>query len=135
MRIQVLMIRLSTGILFSLGLALGCAPSPVYQVKYDYLAPESAEGRECTQQCEGPKLQCEQTVNRQFEQERLKLQQGYQQCLLSQSGGAARVPILCYDPSQSIKPDYSNCLATYKGCFEHCGGRVEERNVCVRNCR
>jgi len=132
MRLQVQMVRFSMGILFSLGLTLGCAP--VYQVKFDYFAPESAEGKGCTQQCESTKLQCDQTVNMQFEQERLKLQQGYQQCLLSQSG-AARVPILCYDPSQSIKPDYSNCLATYKGCFERCGGRVEERNVCVRNCR
>lgn len=134
MRMQVQMIRLSMGILFSLGLALGCAPSPVYQVKYDYLAPESAEGKECTQQCESTKLQCEQGVNKEFEQDRLKLQQGYQQCLLSQSGGA-RAPILCHDPSQSIKPDYSNCLASYNRCFERCGGRVEEKNVCVRNCR
>jgi len=133
MRLQTQMVRFSMGILFSLGLTLGCAP--VYQVKYDYLVPESAEGKGCTQQCESTKLQCDQTVNMQFEQERLKLQQGYQQCLLSQSSGGRGVPILCYDPSQSIKPDYSNCLATYKGCFERCGGRVEEKNVCVRNCR
>jgi hypothetical protein len=133
MRLQTQMVRFSMGILFSLGLTLGCAP--VYQVKFDYFAPESAEGKGCTQQCESTKLQCDQTVNMQFEQERLKLQQGYQQCLLSQSSGGRGVPILCYDPSQSIKPDYSNCLATYKGCFERCGGRVEEKNVCVRNCR
>ena len=132
MRLQMQMIRLLIGILFPLGVALGCAP--VYQVKYDYLAPESAEGKGCTQQCESTKLQCEETANIQFEQERLKLQQGYQQCLLSQRGEPG-TPILCYDPSQSIKPDYSNCLAAYKGCFEGCGGKVEERNVCVRNCR
>jgi hypothetical protein len=133
MRTQVQMIRLFMGILFSLGLALGCAPSPVYQVKYDYLAPDSAEGKGCIQQCESTKLQCEQGVNKEFGQERLKLQQGYQECLLSQLN--ARSPILCNDPSQSIKPDYSNCLATYNRCFERCGGRVEEKNVCVRNCR
>lgn len=133
MRMQVRMIRLSRGILFSLGLALGCASSPVYQVKYDYLAPESAEGRECSQQCESTKRQCEQAANKEFEQERLKLQQGYQECLMSQS--STRSPILCDDPSQLIKPDYSNCLATYNHCFARCGGRVEEKNVCVRNCR
>jgi len=133
MRTQRVMIRLFMSIFFSLTLALGCASRPVYQIKYDYLAPESAEGKVCTQQCETAKTQCEATVNKEFEQERLKLQQSYQQCLLTQS--SSRSPILCNDSSQAIKHDYSNCLAGYKGCFEHCGGRVEERNVCVRNCR
>jgi len=134
MRLQVQMISLSIGILFSLVLALGCVPSPVYQVKYDYLAPESAEGRGCTQQCETAKIQCEKIINRQLEQEKMESRQAYQQCLLSQKG-AARTPILCFEPPQSIKPDYSNCLATYNSCFERCGGRVEEKNVCISNCR
>lgn len=131
MRMQ--MIRLVIGFFCFIVLALGCAPSPVYQIKYDYRAPESAEGRGCIQQCEATKIQCEQAVNKEFEQERLKLQRGYQECLLSQSN--TRSPILCYDPSQSIKADYSNCLASYNRCFERCGGRVEERNVCISNCR
>jgi len=132
MRAQRQMIRLFIGILFSLTLALGCASSPVYQIQYDYLAPESAEGKVCTQQCETAKTQCEEAVNKEFEQERLKLQQAYQQCLLTQS--SSRSPILCNDPSKAIKPDYSNCVVGRKGCFEHCGGKIEERNVCVRNC-
>jgi len=133
MRLQVQMIRLFIGILFSLVLALKCAPSPVYQTKYDYLPPESAEGKTCTQQCETTKTQCEQAMNKEFELERGNAQKAYQECLLSQSN--TRSPILCYDRSQSIQPNYSNCLAAYKGCFERCGGRIEERNVCVRNYR
>ena len=134
MRLQGQMIRLSIGILFSLGLALGCVPSPVYQVKYDYLAPETAEGRGCTQQCETTKTQCEEIINGQLEQEKIDSRQAYQRCLLSQKSGA-RAPILCTEPSQSIKPDYSNCLASYNRCFERCGGRVAEKNVCISNCR
>ena len=127
-------IRLAVGVFSFIVLILACAPTPVYQIKYDYLPPESAEGKGCTQQCENTRIQCEQAVNKEIEQERLKAQQAYQQCLLSQSGGA-RVPILCNDPSQSIKPDYSNCLASHNRCFQGCGGRVEEKNVCIKNCR
>jgi len=83
MRTQRVMIRLFMSIFFSLTLALGCASRPVYQIKYDYLAPESAEGKVRTQQCETAKTQCEATANKEFEQERLKLQQSYQQCLLT----------------------------------------------------
>ena len=115
-------------------LALGCAPSPVYQIKYDYRAPETEEGRGCTQQCETAKIQCEEIIKGQWEQEKRDSQQAYQRCLLSQKSGA-RSPILCTEPPQSIKPDYSNCSATYNRCFERCGGRVEEKNVCISNCR
>jgi len=130
MRTQI--IRLAMGILFFSVVALGCAPSPVYQVKYDYVVPESAEGKECTQQCEATKIQCEEVISKELEKERLSLQRAYQQCLLSQS--AARSPILCTDQSQLIQVNYSNCLPDYNRCFERCGGRVTEKNICVRNC-
>jgi hypothetical protein len=126
------MIGLAIGILFFLVAAVGCGP--VYQIKYDYLAPESAEGRGCTQQCENSKFQCEEMVNKEFEQERLSLVQAYRTCRLSETSGA-RSPILCIDQSKTIQPDYSQCLADYKRCFQSCGGRVEERNVCIKNCK
>ena len=132
MRMQ--MIRLVIGFGGLIVLALGCAPSPVYQVKYDYLAPETEEGRDCTQRCEPTKIQCEAIINEQLEQEKIDSRQAYQRCLLSQKS-AARSPILCIEPSEPIKPDYSYCLASYNRCFERCGGRVEERKVCIRNCR
>lgn len=131
MRLQ--FIHLAIGILLFLASVLGCAPSPVYQVKYDYLVPESAEGKGCTQQCEATKIQCEEVINKEFEQQRLNLRQAYQQCLLSQR--STRAPILCSDQSQLIQINYSNCLPDYNRCFEHCGGKVEEKNVCVRNCK
>jgi len=132
MRMERQLIRLAIGILSLLVFAFGCA-GPIYQVRYDYLPPESPEGRECTQECVTKKTQCEQMVNKAFEQEKLNLQRGYQQCLLSQT--STRTPILCYDASKSIQPDYSICLANHNGCFQSCGGRVEERNVCVKNCK
>ena len=127
------MIRLTIGVFSFLGLILGCAPGPVYQIKYDYLPPELAEGKGCIQPCENTRIQCEQAVNKEMEQERLKAHQAYQQCLLSQSN--TRSPMICNDASQSIKPDYSNSLAAYNRCFQGCGGRVEEKNICIRNCR
>ena len=126
-------ILLSIGSFCFLILPLGCAPRPVYQIKYDYFAPESAEGRECTQQCETTKIQCQEVINKELEKERLSLQQAYQQCLLSQS--ATRSPILCSDQSQLIRVNYSNCVPDYNRCFQRCGGRLEERSVCVSNCR
>jgi hypothetical protein len=132
MRMQ--MIRLVIGFFGLIVLALGCAPSPVYQVKYDYRAPETEEGRGCTQPCETAKIQCEEIIKGQWEQEKIDSQQAYQRCLLSQKSGA-RSPILCTEPPQSIKPDYSYCLASYNRCFERCGGRVEEKNVCISNCK
>ena len=117
---------------FFLVFVLGCAPSPVYQVKYDYFAPESADGKGCTQECEATKIQCEEVINKELEQERSRLQRAYQQCLLSQS--STRSPILCTDQSQLIQVNYSNCLPDYNRCFERCGGRVEKKDVCVRNC-
>jgi len=132
MRMERQLIRLVTGILSLFVFVFGCA-GPVYQARYDYLPPESAEGRSCTQECMTKKTQCEQVVNKEFDQQKLNLQRGYQECLLSQA--SARSPILCYDPSKSIQPDYSNCLANHNACFQNCGGRVEERNVCVTKCK
>ncbi len=126
------MIRLAMGVLFFLALILGCAP--VYQIKYDYHPPESAEGQGCTQQCETTKIQSEEIINRQLELEKIDSRQAYQRCLLSQKS-ASRSPILCTEPSELIQPDYSNCLADYNRCYQSCGGRVEERNICISHCR
>jgi hypothetical protein len=132
MGLQIQRIRLFIGILFSLVLALGCVPRPVYEIKYGYIAPESAEGKACNHECEDTRMQCEEAKDRAFEQERLDAHRAFEQCMLSQH--SLRSPIRCDDPSQWIKLDYSSCLASYNHCFGRCGGKVEERNECVRNC-
>ncbi len=125
-------IGFSAGIFSFWALALGCAP--VYQIKYNYSPPESAEGRSCTQRCEATKIQCEQSVNKEVEAERLKSQQVYQTCHLSETE-ASQSPILCFDQSRWIQPDYFICLADYNRCFQGCGGKVEEGKVCISRCR
>ena len=131
MRIRV--ICLGIGTFHFLALTLGCAPAPVYQIKYDYLPPESAEARVCIQQCENTKIQCEEAINKELDQERVNLRRAYQQCLLSQS--STRSPVFCSDQSELIQLNYSNCWPDYNRCFRRCGGRVEEKNICVSNCR
>ena len=131
MRIPILLLRM--GSFCFLVIALGCAHKPVYQIRYEYLPPGSAEGRQCTQQCETTKNQCQEVVNKELEKERRNLQQAYQQCLLTQS--TSRSPIICSDQSQLIRVNYSSCWPDYNHCYQSCGGRVEERNVCVSNCR
>ncbi len=132
MRLERQMIPLFMGVLLSLMLTLGCAPRPVYEIKYDYLAPESAEGKACIQQCETRKTQCEQSKDKAYQQEKLEAQRAYEQCKLSEH--STRSPIICDEPSELIKADYSSCLDAFNRCFGRCGGKVGERNECVRNC-
>ena len=125
------LILLAIGILFSAITVLGC--SPVYQMKYDYLAPESAGSRECTQGCDNKKEECEQGIEKRIEQNRQDSQKAYQQCMLSQQ--SSRSPVICIDESTFIQPDYSGCLLSYNRCFQDCGGKVEESRVCISHCR
>ena len=120
-----------SGILFLMCLAFGCASSSEYQVKYDYLAPESGEGKACIDQCQSSRNLCERASIRQLEKDKLRAEQVFQDCLRSHE--ASMGSMLC-DDSGEITPDVSKCLNSYNRCFGNCGGKVEERKVCVSNC-
>jgi len=124
------LILLAIGILFSAITVLGC--SPVYQMKYDYLAPESAESRECTQGCDNKKEECEQGIEKRIKQNRQDSQKAYQECIFSEQSSMS--PIICIDESTLIQPDYSGCLRSYNRCFQDCGGKVEEWRACISHC-
>ena len=116
-----------------MGLSFGCASGPVYQTRYDYVPPESAEGKACLEQCEKGRGACLDTARKDYQTEIAKAKQLYEECLMSQRGGT-RTPILCHDPSSSIKPDDSRCGEVYNRCLANCGGKLQEKKVCVRNC-
>jgi hypothetical protein len=124
------------GLLALLGLLtlslLGCATGPVYKTTYEYIPPESSEGKACTHQCETMRVQCERIEDMQTERQRLDAEKQYQKCKKAQAQGA--IGAFCVDTSVFMRPDYTKCKQDYRRCFERCGGKVLERTICVKNC-
>ncbi len=113
--------------IFSL-LAITCKTTPVYE--YQYTAPESADGKACTHQCETIRIQCKMIADMKAQQEKLEAKQDYLEC--EQKAATSEWPTFCLDTSSWIQADYSECDEAYRMCFERCGGVVE--HICVENC-
>jgi hypothetical protein len=96
-----------------------CGPSIVY----DYVPPESPEGRMCANQCVNNRDNCRQMarmMDQNCQNNQRMAQQSYNSC--RQAGGTNCVsPPICYSSGMS------HCDEGYRSCFTNCGGRVVER--------
>ncbi|MBK1704415.1 hypothetical protein CKO40_07660 [Halochromatium glycolicum] len=100
---------------------VGCGP----RIVYDYIPPESTEGRVCTSQCQNAASNCrqmKQIMNQQCQNNYSVMQQNYNAC---KESGAKH----CVSPSPCPYSSTLACDQGYRECFAACGGKVIARVV------
>lgn len=132
----------------------GCSSQPVYRTQYDLTAPGTESGRQCTVGCETNRLLCEQRNDEHIARCEEQADRAFNNC----SEDADRRMSSCIADLQRQYGDRwstyeSHCHATvsntcsrqacgtasscdngYRACFTNCGGQVDTRAICVRNC-
>ncbi len=99
----------------------GCGP----RIVYDFVPPETQEGRICAAQCQNAAAQCRQMQQMMAQQCRNTynlMQQNYNAC---KEGGGQH----CIRPASCPYVSTSECAQNYRECFAACGGRVISRLV------
>lgn len=112
---------LITGLWIAVVALAGCGP----QIVYDFVPPESSEGRICTSQCQNAATNCrqmKQIVNQQCQNNYSAMQQNYNAC---KESGAKH----CVSPTPCPYNSTSECDQNYRECFAACGGTVIARTV------
>jgi hypothetical protein len=114
--------------------------SPVYQDFHTYTAPPTAEGKNCTLQCDALRLECERDADRSYQDCADRAQWAYKNCLQSQKFGEdptskKQVCIAnCSCSVNSCSRVSSYCSVRYHECFSRCGGTVQTETRCVQRC-
>lgn len=126
-----LSLRRSVGLLFLVAIA-GCGP--IYDTRYTFEPPRSAEGRACTFQCNQGKLQCQQIEDLNKDRCEQESRRNQQDCEYNIRITKNRSPKWYECGSDSCSADYDRCEESYRSCYESCGGRVNATTVCVSNC-
>ncbi len=106
-------------ILVLAGLISGCAELFTHTV---YHQPLSAEGRVCTSQCFNAQKQCENLMDKQYQEcdkQHGYAMDAYKRC--KEAGGKS-----CKEPPRCNYPSHYQCESDYKACFSACGGTMEE---------
>jgi hypothetical protein len=104
-----------------LAMVAGCGP----QIVYDYVPPESNEGRICAAQCQNTATNCrqmKQMVNQQCQNNYSTMLQNYNAC---REAGAKH----CIGPTPCPYNGTTECDQNYRECFAACGGTVTARTV------
>lgn len=123
------------------------ACAPVMETALHFAPPATGEGRQCVARCQAERAPCTQTCDRR---ERLcmsdaesRAMRDYQLDTSNDGYDRGRRPGLSrtyfdyaerYRSLCSVDGCRSACAATYRTCFEACGGTVTETQVCVGNC-
>jgi hypothetical protein len=109
------------GLLLVLGGVVGCGP----QIVYDFVPPDSSEGRICIAQCQNNASNCrqmKQMVNQQCQNNYSAMLQNYNAC---KESGAKH----CVSPTPCPYNSTSECDQGYRECYAACGGQVIARTV------
>ena len=121
------------------------ACAPVMQTALHFAPPAGEEGRQCVARCQAERAPCVQSCDRH---ERLCLMDAESRAMRDYNLEADRYGRGRRAGSSRTYFDYADryralcavggcrsaCMATYRTCFEACGGTVTEAQVCVGNC-
>lgn len=99
----------------------GCGP----RIVYDFIPPESPEGRLCAAQCATSQSYCRQSA----EANHRACEASYQSALASYNACREAKGKGCVSPQTCFYPSTSGCDEAYRSCFSTCGGRVQARVV------
>lgn len=107
---------------------------PVYDTQYSYIPPDSSEGRACIFQCENSRSQCQELE--QYRSQDCERRSSYDQdrCEEDIRYRYDREPKWYECGSSSCTVDEERCESQYRYCYESCGGKVDQKTVCVSNC-
>ena len=114
-------------------LATLAACGPIFETRYSYTPPRSAEGRSCAFQCQNVKLQCQQIEEMQERQcnEHARWEQRRCEQDLAARGKKER----WYDCGlETCSSNTERCEESYRACYQSCGGQVESSEICTYNC-
>ena len=136
--------RITTGWLVAglvvLGL-VGCralerAAGPDVRTEFLLEAPITPDGQRCTANCEQRRAYCRQKsdlgyadTHKQCEEQ---ARNDYDNCVGRTTSFSEKSA--CYRKSCPVSASYISCEATFRGCFEGCGGKVWSREVCEKGC-
>lgn len=113
------------------------ACTSIYRTDYDFTPPADRIGRLCAAECDIGRRACRvdarDRAQTQLKQCQAQAQQNYQSCLAATSDPQQRR--YCYLRECDAHVDYSSCDATYRSCFQGCGGEVIQLRKCLLNCR
>ncbi len=120
----------------SILLLVGCQPQ--YQKQASFIEPISLSGKACMTRCSQDKVYCEQRSSQTIA--------GCQEAAHHRALVDFKTYQSQYDepdrPEKTADDFYDDsacqlavpCNRVYNQCFIHCGGRIEQVDVCVKNC-
>lgn len=125
-------------VIFSVLMLSGCGPE--YQTVYSYVPPHSWRGRQCVNQCLTQRSYCQSECQSQDQTCRAEAQVAAMPAYLHHERKMRKEGQGDDFTTVSDYADYSNCTdscgcaATYRSCFENCGGSVMANTQCVAFC-
>lgn len=122
-------------------LSLSCQNTPEYRMHYRYQTPTSVSGSTCLSKCVESRSQCDLIEYKACEQRNSDKVKQFEACVekmqLMDKKEVQNYHINCSMPFRTnscpVKSD--QCLEHYNSCFQSCGGKVDEKKVCVTNCK
>ena len=126
---------LTLAVLSSLLLLAGCGP--IYDTRYDLIAPTDDAGRFCTVECERISSDCRQAAERKqerCERDNREAKSEYESCRRKHSENANKRCGSSAPNNYCASPQLAGCDSDYRRCFQNCGGEVQTHQVCVFNC-
>lgn len=132
------------------GLLIACGP--VYETKTSYINPNTDQGKNCALQCEGIRVNCQQTCDEKYEScakeirltkkmEHLEARNHYLEkknlCKGKEKDKDCqnlREPYLSNHISENQCRKDCGCQINFERCFELCGGQIFRETKCVSDC-
>lgn len=125
-------------IIFFLVLLSGC--QKVYETQYNFNQPTSEVGQQCITKCQRIKAVCEKNCQGGIDAclKRAKAKSLADFDRYAKDRQEKGLPITkdsnsFYNPLQ-CSDEFCQCDGDYRACYELCGGDVEAKQVCVKNC-
>ena len=112
--------------------SVGCGP--MYETRYSFTPPKSANGRTCIFQCDNSRMQCRNFEEMHKSNCEMRGQLEEQRCENDIRYREGREPKWYECSTSSCSADYDRCDEIYRGCYQMCGGEVRSETVCVANC-
>lgn len=126
--------RGSSLLLFGM-LALGLTScGPIYDTQYQFIPPESSQGRMCTYHCEESQQQCRRLEEIEADRCNERAEYDRRECERDLWERKQRNPKWYECGGGSCSANYDRCDQMYRSCFESCGGEVRQEVRCVANC-
>ncbi|MEY3220842.1 MAG: hypothetical protein RIT27_2199 [Pseudomonadota bacterium] len=132
------------------GLLVACGP--VYETKTNYINPTTDQGKNCALQCEGIRVDCQQTCDENYRNCTNNIRAIQKTEYLQAKNHFLEKKNLCKGKEkdkdcQNLKEPYlntyvsesecqknCNCQTNFDRCFGLCGGQITRETKCVSDC-